>query len=163
MSTIEGLVAEVEREGFVFPPGRITRGEFGDSKELSTRLLSLIHDGGKRATAGLLWDFEAEAEPLPAPGDIEIALNHAGRPAVVLRITAVEVVPYEEVTAEFAAKEGEGDLSLTYWREAHWDFFSRLCKRLDRKPSASMPVVCTSFEVLHRCRDCPREAPGAVT
>jgi uncharacterized protein YhfF len=155
MPSIDALVAEVEREGFIFPPGRISRGEFGDSKQLSNHLLFLIRSGGKRATTGLLWEFEAEGEPLPDVGDIEIAVNDAGQPAVVLRFTAVDVLAFDEVTSEFAAREGEGDLSLAWWREAHWDFFSRLCAHLGRAAAADMPVVCLDFEVLHVCRGCP--------
>lgn len=155
MSLIDELVEAVEREGFVFPAGRVGRGEFGDSSELSKQLLCLIRAGGKRATTGLLWEFEAEGEPVPAAGDMEIAVNDRGQPAVVLRFTAVDIVPFEAVTGEFAAREGEGNLSLASWREAHWDFFSRLCGHLGRVAAVDMPVVCMDFEVLHVCRDCP--------
>ena len=152
MQSIEALIAEVEREGFVLPPGRVSRGEFGDSAELSAQLLALIRSGGKRATAGLLWAFEAEGEPVPERGDIEIAVDHDGRPAVVLRFTGIQVVPFDEVTGDFAREEGEGDLSLEFWRQAHWDFFTRECARTGRKPASDMPVVCMRFEVLHLCR-----------
>ena len=43
-------------------------------------------------------------------------------------------------------------------RRAHWSFFSRECARIGRQPSQDMPVVCTSFEVLHvvpLSRPCP--------
>ena len=66
------------------------------------------------------------------------------------RTTEVEVVPFNEVSAQFAAREGEGDGSLVYWRKAHWSFFSRECQRIGRLPSETMPVVCSSFEVLRR-------------
>jgi uncharacterized protein YhfF len=57
-------------------------------------------------------------------------------------------VPFSGVSAAFAAREGEGDGSLEYWRTAHWAFFSRECRRIGREPIESMPVVCCSFEVL---------------
>lgn len=57
-------------------------------------------------------------------------------------------MPYNEVTAEYAAIEGEGDGSLEYWRSAHWAFFSRECKRIGREPVETMPVVCSVFELL---------------
>ena len=69
-------------------------------------------------------------------------------PALITRITSVAVVPYAEVTPEYAAIEGEGDGSLAYWRDAHWAFFSRECARIGRAPSEAMPVVCSVFEVL---------------
>jgi uncharacterized protein YhfF len=64
------------------------------------------------------------------------------------RFTEVEVVPFNQVSARFAAREGEGDSSLEYWRQAHWAFFSRECQRIGRVPNEQMPVVCCSFEVL---------------
>jgi hypothetical protein len=42
----------------------------------------------------------------------------------------VATVPFEEVSEEFAAIEGEGDGSLRYWREVHWTYFGRVCKRI---------------------------------
>ena len=32
---------------------------------------------------------------------------------------------YDRVTAEMAAKEGEGDKSLAFWRQGHQEFFTR--------------------------------------
>ncbi len=69
-------------------------------------------------------------------------------PVLICRNTQVQIVPFNEVTAEYAAIEGEGDGSLAYWREAHWAFFSRECQRIGRVPVETMPVVCTVFELL---------------
>ena len=49
-----------------------------------------------------------------------------------------------------AATEGEGDGSLRYWREVHWAYFGRVCKRIRRVPSPRMPIVCERFEVIYR-------------
>ncbi len=69
-------------------------------------------------------------------------------PALITRLTEVSVVPFGEVTAEYAAIEGEGDGSLEYWRRGHWAFFTRECHLLGREPLETMPVVCCVFEVL---------------
>ena len=34
------------------------------------------------------------------------------------------VVPFDQVSAEHAYKEGEGDRSLEYWKEVHRRFFT---------------------------------------
>ena len=73
-------------------------------------------------------------------------MGHVCGPA---RMLEVSVIPYDEVTAEYAAIEGEGDGSLQYWRRAHWPFFSRECQRIGREPSETMPVVCCVFELMH--------------
>jgi uncharacterized protein YhfF len=82
-------------------------------------------------------------------GDIEIVLVHDHRPSFVTRLTSVKIIPYSQVTLEYATIEGEGDGSLEYWRHAHWSFFSRACERIGRTPHVDMPVVCNVFEVLH--------------
>ncbi|MGR4868778.1 ASCH domain-containing protein [Variovorax sp. LARHSF232] len=74
----------------------------------------------KRATATSLWSLER----LPAPGDLSIVTNWSGAPLCIIETLAVDVVPFNEVGAEFAATEGEGDGSLAYWQEAHRPYFA---------------------------------------
>ena len=131
------------------PAGPLRVGAFGDSAELSNELLALIRSGAKRGGASLFWAHEADDEEIPKVGELEIVVDHRNEPVLITRITGVDVVPYIQVPAEFAAREGEGDRSLEYWRKAHWAFFSRECKRIGREPSEMMLVVCTSFEVLN--------------
>ena len=148
MPSISELIAKLQALGISVPPGRIRIDRYGDSPELSRELIELIRTGPKRAGTSLLWGYEAESETLPQVGDIEIVLDHNDEPALVTRITSVEIIPFNEVTAEYAAIEGEGDGSLEYWREGHWNFFSRECTRIGREPGQGMMVVCVVFELL---------------
>jgi uncharacterized protein YhfF len=145
---VEDLVPILRSLGIEIPPGIVRVGAFGDSAELSGELLALIRSGRKRGGASLLWAHEADAEAVPEAGDLEIVVDNLDAPCFLTRITEVEVVPFNRVSPRFAACEGEGDGSLAYWREAHWAFFSRECRRIGRVPSETMPVVCCSFEVL---------------
>jgi uncharacterized protein YhfF len=145
---IETLIARLAELGIPLPPGRVRVDAYGDSPEVSEALLALIRSGQKRAGTGLLWAMEADGDVFPAVGDVEIVVDHLNAPALITRVTSVAVVPYAEVTPEYAAIEGEGDGSLAYWRDAHWAFFSRECARIGRAPSEAMPVVCSVFEVL---------------
>ena len=147
--TVESLVAKLSAYGITLPQGPVHADGYGDSAELSKEMLSLIRSGRKRAGTGLLWGYEHDREHIAKAGDIEIVFDHLREPALVTRIISSEIVPYREVTAEYAAIEGEGDGSLEYWRKAHWAFFSRECKRIGREPTESMPVICNIFEVLH--------------
>ena len=81
--------------------------------------------------------------------EIEVVLNYCNEPAIVTRILSVNIVPFEDVTAEYAAVEGEGDCSLQHWQQVHWEVFSRECQRIEREPLKSMPLVCSVFEVLN--------------
>lgn len=118
---------------------------FGDSPEMADTLAALVVSGPKRGTAGLLADYEARGESAPTPGDVWVVLDGSGRPAAVIRTTAVEIVPFREVDAAFAFDEGEGDRSLAYWRDAHRDYFGRTSPGF----TESDPVVCERFELLH--------------
>jgi len=123
---------------------------FGDSEELANELAALVLRGTKRATAGAAWFYEAEGQRPPQRGDLSIVTNWAGNPLCVIQTQSVEVVPFREVTAEFAATEGEGDGSLSYWQEAHRAFFTRECARGGREFSEAMLVVCERFAVVYR-------------
>jgi uncharacterized protein YhfF len=123
---------------------------FADSEQLANELAGLVLAGTKRATAGLLWSFEAEKRPPPALGDLSVVTDWQGKPQCVIETRAVAIVPFEEVTAEFAATEGEGDKSLQYWRAAHWSYFCRECQRIGREPDPHMPIVCEEFAVVYR-------------
>ena len=146
---IESLVVKLKDRGITLPAGPVHADGYGDSPELSQSLLELIRVGRKRAGTGLLWAYEFDGEHIARVGDIEIAVDHRREPAIVTRIVSSEVVPFDRVTAQYAAMEGEGDGSLDYWRKAHWAFFSRECNRIGRVPEQSMPVVCCVFEVLN--------------
>jgi len=123
---------------------------FDDNEPAANKLARLVLVGTKRATAGLAWSFEAENRPPPKPSDLSVVTNWQGEPLCVIETKAVATVPFEEVSEEFAAIEGEGDRSLRYWREVHWAYFGRVCKRIRRVPSPRMPIVCERFEVIYR-------------
>jgi uncharacterized protein YhfF len=149
LPSIEEIGTQLAGLGIALPPGQVRVDGYGDSAELSMELLDLIKSGRKRARTGLLWAYEHDGEPIAQTGDIEIVVDHRNQPALITRIVKSEIVAFNEVTAEYAAVEGEGDGSLEYWRKGHWNFFSRECGRIAREPADTMPVICNVFEVLH--------------
>ena len=123
---------------------------FGDTESLANELAALVLAGAKRATASLLWSYEADSKPMPKPGHLSIVEHWSGEPVCVIETSSVAVLPFEEVGPEFAATEGEGDGSLESWRSGHWAYFGRECTRIGKMPSASMPIVCECFKVIFR-------------
>ncbi len=121
---------------------------FCDDQESADELAELVLAGRKRATAGSLWAYELGKEPLPRVGDLSVITDWEGRARCVIRTTAVEVVPFDTVTLEFAATEGEGDGSLEYWRRVHWAYFTSELQGTGREPRPDMPVVCECFKVV---------------
>ena len=121
---------------------------FGAGAEQADELLGLVLAGTKTATAGALWDYQAEEEALPQIGTLSIILDSLGRARALIETTEVQVVPFDEVTEEQARLEGEGDLSLAHWRQVHQRFFTEVADH-DRGFSTDMPVVWERFRVLY--------------
>ncbi len=105
--------------------------------------------GQKRGTAHLTSDFETNEIASRQAGDYWIVLNASGDPVCLVRLTRVDVQPFNQVGLEFAASEGEGDLSLEYWRQAHRDYFDKFCAKFGLDWQEDSPVVCESFELIH--------------
>jgi uncharacterized protein YhfF len=122
---------------------------FGDDEALARELAGLVLHGRKRATAGLLWEAEVDPTMMPVAGGYSLITDYAGEPLLIIRTTAVDIRPFDQVDAGFAAAEGEGDGSLEYWRQTHWDYFSRRCAALGRTPSADMPVILERFALIY--------------
>ena len=122
---------------------------WGDSPGLANELGALIADGTKTATCSALWEHEAEEGPLPETGVKTIVLDGNDDPLCIVETTEVAVRPYDQVDAQFAYEEGEGDRSLKYWRDAHWRFFSRTLPRMGKEPAMNMPLVCERFRVIY--------------
>ena len=120
---------------------------FGATPEQADKLLALVLSGTKTATAGALWDYEAEGEELPAPGALGIVTDGRGVPHALVVMTQVDIVPFDEVSTEHAYLEGEGDRSLATWREVHEQFFTKHAEH-SHGFSPDMPVVLQRFTVL---------------
>ena len=121
---------------------------FCDNEADANECLELVLAGRKRATASARWSIELAGESLPSAGDLSIVTDWSGQARCLLRTTSVDEVPYDEVTAEFAAEEGEGDGTLEWWRRAHSEFYSRELSHWGRTPTDNMPILCERFEVL---------------
>jgi uncharacterized protein YhfF len=101
---------------------------FGDSPEMADDLADLVVSGPKRATAGLLCDFQG-GEPIPEVGGHVVAIDGKGRPRCIWRTTEVTIKPLIEVDEAFAWDEGEGDRTRDDWLDGHRRFFTRQAAR----------------------------------
>jgi uncharacterized protein YhfF len=126
-----------------------TAWHFCDNAQDAHELAALVKAGYKRATASAYWAYEDNREPLPTIGDYSVIINWEGEAQGIIRSTSVEIVPFNEVTADFARAEGEGDQSLGYWRRVHWASFTRELQVIGKCPEERMPVVCETFEVVY--------------
>jgi uncharacterized protein YhfF len=123
---------------------------FGDNPELADELGALIVSGIKTGTCSALWEWEADGNPIPEVGLISITLNGAGEPICIIETTEVTRRLFNEVDEDFARSEGEGDLSLEYWRKAHTNFFSRVLPKFGKTFTEEMPLVCERFRMIYK-------------
>ncbi len=124
--------------------------EFGNPGESREKLISLILDGNKRATAGTLeWDYSAENEPIETVGEKLAVLDNENRHIATIQVTRVELKRFAEVPTEFALAEAEGDLSGDDFRASHFDFWSRL--GLDIKDETE--IVLVYFDLIDDLRN----------
>jgi uncharacterized protein YhfF len=126
----------------------VTAWSFGAGPEMETELAELVLAGKKRATASSLQAILTEGEPLPKVGVYSVILDGSGTARCIIRTTALTVVPFSAVTPEFAAREGEGDGSLAYWRDGHRRFFGAEHEELGIPFDETIPVICEDFEVV---------------
>lgn len=146
--TVERMWAEFVASGLAGQDANYTSWHFGNGGAMADELVALVLEGGKRATAGALWSYEAEGDAPPQVGEYSVITDGSGVARCIITTTSVEIIPFDEVTPEFAAAEGEGDRSLEYWREGHWRFFTLDLAQFGLEPHPKMPVVCERFEVV---------------
>ncbi|MEV1289540.1 ASCH domain-containing protein [Micromonospora sp. NPDC049679] len=119
--------------------------ELGTPGRVRRELTALVLAGEKTATAGLLdAEYVAEGETLETVGERLFLIDDGGRPAAMIEITGVEVVPFADVTDEFAHAEGEGYADYADWARRHRRYWEGLGHTIDDATA----VVCVWFRVL---------------
>lgn len=121
---------------------------FGSNPQEADSLLELVLAGTKTATASAAAPYAARGLAVPAPGDLSIILDGAGRPRALIVTTEVDVVPFREVDEEHAAAEGEGDGSLAHWRRVHEHFLTGELAEVAESFSPDSAVVLERFRLL---------------
>lgn len=118
----------------------------GDNPEMADELAALVVAGKKTASCGSLASFMSESAA-PKVGSYHIILNGQQEPVCVIRMVSMRLVKFCDVTEEFARKEGEGDLSLAYWRQEHQAFFTR-----EGTFSEEMELIAEEFQLVEVVR-----------
>nr|WP_319518764.1 ASCH domain-containing protein [uncultured Martelella sp.] len=116
---------------------------FGDTPALMDELLALVIAGRKTATCGALRDVTESGEPMPCVGRRDVVLDGRGQPAAVIETTEVSIRRFDEVDADFAHDEGEGDRSLATWRQEHQAYFER-----NGGFAPDMELICERFRLV---------------
>jgi uncharacterized protein YhfF len=121
---------------------------FGSGPEQANELCDLVLDGRKRATATSLHALLIDGDTMPAIGRHSIILDGHGVARCVIRTEGITVAPMQDVTTEFAWREGEGDRSRDFWLQGHRNAFTAEHKALGIPMDDTIPVVFEEFAVV---------------
>lgn len=112
-------------------------------------LANLVLKGEKTATASAYDLYAVEDEPLPQEGTFDVILDSQNQPVCIVEITKVFVQPFNQVSAQHAFKEGEGDKSLAYWRQVHEDCFAEWLREAGLTFTPESKVVLEEFRKVY--------------
>ena len=120
----------------------LERFSFGDGPKLADSLLELVLEGAKTATC-----WAAREGELTHIGKQMIVCDGSGEPRAVLETISLQRRRFRDVDEEFARLEGEGDRSLSWWRDAHRAYFER-----NGGFSEDMELWCEQFRIVQILR-----------
>jgi uncharacterized protein YhfF len=130
--------------------GPIVRAEYAGSPEISAGLLNLYLEGKKSAGSSVLEDFLSVGDPVPQVGDYWILLKGGGEPGCILRTDKIILHKFNDVPVEVAVAEGEGDLSLNYWRRVHSQLWEPQIANWGLAKMEDATVLTEFFSLVHR-------------
>jgi len=121
---------------------------FGNTPEMANDLAMLVASGIKTATASLVAANAEKPEETPVLDGFSVVTDGNDKAICIIQTTEIRYLPFDEVDAEFAYDEGEGDRSYQYWRDVHLAYFSNEARELGLEFSERSLVCCERFEVL---------------
>ncbi len=107
---------------------------------MNDQLLGLVLKGKKTATS---WAAKWGREDGGQIGERSVILDSKRNGRVIIETVEVIKKPFLQVDESFACAEGEGDLSLDYWRTEHERFF-----RSEGIFKPDMEIYCERFKVI---------------
>jgi uncharacterized protein YhfF len=118
-------------------------GQPGSS--LQKRLNDLVLSGKKTGTSSVDdGEYAQEQESFETVGERQWLVDEVGKPIALIEFTAVDWVPFKDVTWEFVVSEGEAFASIEHWQESHKAFWSDCGIAVN----PNTEVICYSFKVL---------------
>jgi uncharacterized protein YhfF len=122
---------------------------FSNSRESARELAELVISGKKKATASLVLINEMKPEIAPVDDGYSVVTDFDGVPLCVIQTTEIRYLPFDEVDAQFAFDEGEGDQTLEDWREGHWKYFTGEAGESGVEFNEKSLICCERFALLY--------------
>lgn len=132
------------------PKNPFITASFAGNREVTDKLLSLYLNGKKSAGSSIVEDFLIAGDPLPKVGNYWIFLNSKDEPSCILRTERIMVHKFKDIPLEIAHAEGEGDLSLNYWRQVHTELYSPFLAQWGIKNIEEATVITEFFQIVFK-------------
>ncbi len=121
---------------------------FGNNSKMAKELAALVLSGKKTATASLVEVNKLKPETTPVPNGYSVVTDYEGNPQGVIQTTEIRALPFDEVDAQFAFDEGEGNQTLADWRDGHWRYFTKEAADMGIEFNEKSLVCCERFKLL---------------
>ncbi|MEB2846508.1 ASCH domain-containing protein [Endobacterium cereale] len=106
----------------------------------------LILDGIKTATSSPFWEFPDGK--IPYKGALSVLLDGRGEARAIVETSSVDIVPFNQVSEEFAFAYGEGDRSMTWFRSKIGDWYRSYAASSGNPFTEDTPVICERITVV---------------
>ncbi len=136
------------------PRDPFVEASFAGGPAITDELLELYLAGKKHAGSSVVEDFMSAGDPVPKVGNYWIYLDSKERPRLILRTERVETHKFLDVPESIAIAEGEGDLSLEYWRKVHARHYGPNLAKWGLSRIEEATIITEFFAIVYR------EAPG---
>lgn len=123
---------------------------YAGTPEMTDDLLELYLSGRKTAGSSVIEDFLSAGDPVPCVGNYWIYLSSAGLPCCILQTEKTVTHKFKDVPAEIALAEGEGDLSLHYWRKVHSELYSPHLSEWGISHIDNATIVTEYFKIVYK-------------
>ncbi len=140
------------------PRKQFVEAAFAGRREGTDALIRLYRLGKKSAGSSLVKDFESAGDPLPKVGNYWIMLDSHERPQLLVKTIRTEINLFGDIPKAVARAEGEGDLSVSYWKKAHRDFYLSFLTKWGIADINKAKVITEHFEILYH--SCPVKVGG---
>ncbi len=127
----------------------VTTGYAG-TPEITDQLLELYLSGKKVAGSSIVEDFLSAGDPPPKVGNYWILLNSQAQPGCILRTEKTVINKFKEVPIEIAIAEGEGDLTLEYWKRVHLELYSPFLESWGIDDIDKASVITEFFKIVYQ-------------
>jgi len=107
----------------------------------NNNLIKLVLEGKKTATTYLYNEND-----VPIVGEKSIICYDDNSEACIIQTKKYYVMKFNQMTESLAKLEGEGDLSLNYWRNVHFDFF----KNIDKYFNEEYKIIFEIFKLIDK-------------